>query len=106
MPNLEEIDRNKEMERLRLQKRKKELREELKIELEYEDKTPYERLNQYWWYKGLGRNTTEKIVVAIKVLERLIAEDLKKDPDVADRWFNSLSKQQKSLLRIEKIEKK
>jgi hypothetical protein len=100
---MEDIDRNNEMERLRLQKKKKELRDELKIELEYEDKTPYERLNQYWWYKGLGkRNTTEKIVVAIKVLERLIAEDLKKDPDVADRWFNSLSKQQKSLLRIEK----
>jgi uncharacterized Zn finger protein (UPF0148 family) len=101
-----ELDRNIEMEKLKLQEKKKQLRKELKLELKYSSQTPYERLYWYWWYRwltGINKGSVGKEDLA--VLDKLVSEDLKKDPNLENRWFDSLSEQQRSLLHIKKIEK-
>jgi len=105
----DQLDRNVEMEKLKLQEKKKRLRKELKLELKYSKKTAYERLWQKWWLRwytvAFKEDSDSDSKVELAALERLVSEDLKKDPNLENRWYDSLSEQQRRILHIKKIEK-
>ena len=106
---IDQLDRNVEMEKLKLQEKKKRLRKELKLELKYSKKTAYERLWQKLWLRwytvAFNKDSDSDSKVELAVLERLVSEDLKKDPNLENRWYDSLSEQQRRALHIKKIEK-
>ncbi len=92
---IDAIDRNIEMEKLKLQQKKKEIREELKLELQYRGYSPLGRL--YWlrFYQKLNSRRGQKLGEKnMNVLERLVTEDLQNDPSL-DQKFNSMTKEQK-----------
>lgn len=88
---IEQNDRANELDKLRLQKEKKELKEELKLELSYREKTPIQRmydLNRYRSYSfrhGLEKN--------IAILDRLVKEDVKNDPELGRKLKDALETQ-------------
>ena len=89
---IEERNRANELEKMKRRQEKKEIREELKLELEYRGKTPLQRLydlNRYRSYQFRGAETDR----TIKVLERLVREDIKNDPDLENKLKAELEKQ-------------
>ena len=106
---IDQLDRNVEMEKLKLQEKKKQLRKELKLELQYANYTPFERVYWYYFYRSFGKlapsgevRFSEREKEHLSVLDRLIKEDLKKDPDLENRWYDSLTEKQRKMLRVRK----
>ncbi len=98
----EQRERKLELERMRLRNQKKLQKEELKLELIHSEKTPVQRMKDLEFYKRL--NTTRGLFNKdIQILERLVAEDLKKNPNLQTEVKNQLALEEE--LRIQKAAK-
>jgi hypothetical protein len=93
---IEQNIRANELDKLRLQKEKKELKEELKLELSYREKTPLQRMYDLNYYKNFQnqnprfRRMHDKNIM---ILDRLIKEDIKNDPELGRKLKDALEVQ-------------
>ena len=103
---IDEFDRATELEKLRLQKKKKELRKELKTELFYTEMTPLQRLHNLNLLRGFVKTSPLTVHIwtkHIEILERLIQEDLQKDPNLEQRYESMTKDQKRSIMRSHKF---
>jgi len=80
---IEEFDRAYEMEKIKLKEKKKRLREELKRELHFREKTPEERIRWLW------------ITPRDPILQKLVQEDFEKYPKLKEKFETELEKRRK-----------
>jgi len=102
-----EFDKAYEMEKLKIQEKKKKLKEELKKELELRGWTPEKRMD-YW--KRLradprSRSLFPPLARDYAILEKLVQEDLQRDPELEKRYETKVKienkrKEQKTGLAI------
>jgi len=104
---IEQFDRAYELEKLKLQKKKKELKEELEIELEYKEMPPLQRLHMLKGHRELASkigNRLPSIVKSTEILERLVQEDLRNDPELEKKYESEL-KIRNQIMEEEKLRK-
>jgi len=97
---IEEFDRKYEMEKLKLQARRRKLREELKIELELRELTPEERASLWVFNKSdpFPPHLTS-ITQRNKILEKLVQEDFSQNPQLKKQAYQEIAKREKSKKR-------
>ena len=88
---IEEFDRAYEMEKVKLKEEKKRLREELKRELHFREKTPEERLSL--WIKYTQGDPRDPIYSQrYPILTKLIREDFEKHPEIKNKFEMEMEK--------------
>ena len=80
---IDSINRTYELEKLKAQQKKKDLRKELKIELEFSEMTPMRRMEAYFRFM----NAPAPFVDVERVLKRMVENDMQTHPEHGKKSF-------------------
>jgi len=103
---IEEFDRVYEMEKIKLQEKRKRLRKELKHELALGEKTPEERIALWKEEERIAREYGVEISELPRydpVLEKLVQEDFKRHPELEERFHEEMAEKTRAEERKENL---